>query len=46
MKICYMTTDILLRDDDNSIISGHTVLVDVKGMSLGHIAQCPPTFMK
>lgn len=36
-----MITDLLLWEDANSIISGHTILVDLRGLSFSHISQFP-----
>ncbi|EAT39957.1 AAEL008278-PA [Aedes aegypti] len=46
MKVCYMITDLLLLNDDTSIIAGHMVLVDLRGLSLSALSQFSPTFIK
>lgn len=46
MKVCYMITDILLLNDDTSIIAGHMVLVDLRGLTLSGLSQYSPTFIK
>ncbi|XP_058463375.1 alpha-tocopherol transfer protein-like [Malaya genurostris] len=46
MKVCYMITDLLLVNDDVSVIAGHMVLVDLRGMSLSTLAQFSPTLIK
>ncbi|XP_058835791.1 alpha-tocopherol transfer protein-like [Topomyia yanbarensis] len=46
MKVCYMITDVLLVNDDISVIAGHMVLVDLRGLSLSALSQFSPTFIK
>lgn len=46
MKVCYMITDLLLVDDDSSIIAGHMVLVDLRGLTFACLSQFNPTFIK
>lgn len=46
MKVCYMITDLLLLNDDTSIIAGHMVLVDLRGLTLSALSQFSPTFIK
>lgn len=46
IKISYMISDTLLWEDDASIISGQTVIIDLKGLSLSHIGQCSPSIIK
>lgn len=41
-----MISDTLLWEDDNSIISGQIVIIDLKGLSFGHIGQCTPSIIK
>lgn len=46
MKVSYMITDLLIWEDDNTIIAGETVLIDLKGLSFAHISQLNPTLLK
>uniref|UniRef100_A0A8W7PVT4 CRAL/TRIO N-terminal domain-containing protein n=1 Tax=Anopheles coluzzii TaxID=1518534 RepID=A0A8W7PVT4_ANOCL len=46
MKVCYMITDLLLVNDDSSIIAGHMVLVDLRGLTFAGLSQFNPTFIK
>uniref|UniRef100_A0A182QUH0 CRAL-TRIO domain-containing protein n=1 Tax=Anopheles farauti TaxID=69004 RepID=A0A182QUH0_9DIPT len=46
MKVCYMITDLLLVNDDTSIIAGHMVLVDLRGLTFACLSQFSPTFIK
>uniref|UniRef100_A0A182FLR5 CRAL-TRIO domain-containing protein n=2 Tax=Anopheles albimanus TaxID=7167 RepID=A0A182FLR5_ANOAL len=46
MKVCYMITDLLLVNDDTSIIAGHMVLVDLRGLTFACMSQFNPTFIK
>ncbi|XP_050098596.1 uncharacterized protein LOC126579235 [Anopheles aquasalis] len=46
MKVCYMITDLLLVNDDTSIIAGHQVLVDLCGLTFACMSQFSPTFIK
>lgn len=41
-----MMTDILLWEDDNSIVTGQTILVDLKGLSFSHLSQVNPLLLK
>lgn len=46
MKVCYMITDLQLIHDDTTIIAGHMVLVDLRGMGLSTLSQMSPTLIK
>lgn len=46
MKVSYMLSDLLMVEDDNTTIAGHTVLIDLKGLSFDHIKQQSPTLLK
>lgn len=46
MKVCYMITDLQLIHDDTTIIAGHMVLVDLRGMGLSTLSQMSPTIIK
>ncbi|XP_062559227.1 alpha-tocopherol transfer protein-like [Armigeres subalbatus] len=46
MKVCYMISDLLLLNDDTTVIAGHMVLVDLRGLSLATLSQFSPTFIK
>jgi len=46
MKVCYMITDLLLWIDDNTTIAGHTILVDLRGLTIGHLTNISPSLIK
>ncbi|XP_037042023.1 alpha-tocopherol transfer protein-like [Bradysia coprophila] len=46
MKVSYMINDISMMDDDNAIVCGQTILIDLKGLTLGHVGQCTPSIIK
>lgn len=46
MKISYMVNDVLLWEDDHTAVAGQTIVVDLKGLSFGHIAQFSPSLIK
>jgi len=46
MKVNQMILDILLFEDDSFNIAGHHVFQDLKGMSVGHMMQMTPAFIK
>ncbi|XP_055600189.1 alpha-tocopherol transfer protein-like [Uranotaenia lowii] len=46
MKVCYMITDLLVLNDDTSVIAGHMVLVDLRGITFSSLSQFSPTFIK
>lgn len=46
MKVSYMISDRMMIDDDYTTIAGQTILVDLKGLSFGHIKQQSPTLLK
>lgn len=46
LKVSFMVADQLLCSDDNSIISGQTVLVDVQGLSMLQLSQATPSLLK
>lgn len=41
-----MINDISMMDDDNAIVCGQTILIDLKGLTLGHVGQCTPSIIK
>ncbi|XP_055372603.1 retinol-binding protein pinta-like [Condylostylus longicornis] len=45
-KVGFMIGDQLLVEDDNFVVCGTVVIVDVKDLSLAHGAQFTPTFVK
>lgn len=45
-KVSYMISDILLWDDDYTVVAGQTILVDLKGLSFSHLKQVSPTLIK
>ncbi|XP_031343001.1 retinol-binding protein pinta-like [Photinus pyralis] len=45
-KICYMIADILLREDDQAIVNGLTIVIACKGAQHKYVPQLTPTFIK
>lgn len=41
-----MIADMLLYDDDTFVVSGSVAVVDLQGVTFGHIAQMTPSLMK
>ncbi|XP_037032032.1 alpha-tocopherol transfer protein-like [Bradysia coprophila] len=46
MKVFTMINDILLIEDDNSVVAGQICVCDVGNISMGHIIQMQPAFLK
>ncbi len=46
MKVFLMINDVLLNEDDNSIVSGQVGIADLSNISMGHIIQMQPAFLK
>lgn len=46
MKVSYMLSDLMMLEDDYTAIGGQTILVDLKGLSFGHLKQQSPTLLK
>lgn len=46
MKVSYMISDLMMMEDDYTTVAGQTILVDLKGLSFGHIKQQSPTLLK
>lgn len=46
MKVSYMLSDLMLMEDDYTTVGGQTILIDLKGLSFGHIKQQSPTLLK
>uniref|UniRef100_U5EUS0 Putative transporter n=1 Tax=Corethrella appendiculata TaxID=1370023 RepID=U5EUS0_9DIPT len=46
MKVCYMITDILLVECDNTIISGHHVVVDAQDIKFSILSQVSSSLVK
>lgn len=46
MKVCYMITDLLLWTDDTTSVAGHTILVDLRGITFSHLSHFSPSLMK
>lgn len=46
MKVSYMLSDLMMLEDDYTTIGGQTILVDLKGLSFGHLKQQSPTLLK
>jgi len=45
-KVFLMITDILLMEDDNLTVAGQAIIGDLAGISLQHIIQLHPAFLK
>lgn len=41
-----MITDTLLWEDDNTVIAGQTIIVDLKGLSMAHVSQFSAVLIK
>ncbi|CAK1549780.1 unnamed protein product [Leptosia nina] len=46
MKVAFMIVEILIRDDDNFIISGEEVIVDLKNMGIAALSLWTPAMAK
>lgn len=46
MKVFTMINDVLLNEDDNSVVSGQMCVCDLANISVGHIIQMQPAFLK
>lgn len=46
MKVSYMMSDLMMLEDDYTVIAGQTIIIDLKGLSFGHIKQQSPTLLK
>ncbi|GAB0091091.1 hypothetical protein DMENIID0001_058940 [Sergentomyia squamirostris] len=46
LKVSYMITDYMIWEDDNCTVAGQTILVDLQGLSFGHLTQVTPTLLK
>lgn len=46
MKLNYINMDITLREDDRPIICGDVLIMDMRGVTLGHLAQVQPSLLK
>lgn len=46
MKVVIMINDILMIEDDNSVVSGQLWVGDLGNISMGHITQMNPAFLK
>lgn len=46
MKVITMVNDIQLLEDDNSIVSGQLCVCDLADISMGHVVQMQPAFLK
>lgn len=45
-RVVSMILDILINEDDNFVIGGQIVILDLTGVTLGHLLQFNPTFIK
>lgn len=46
MKVVTMINDVLIMEDDNSVVSGQLWVGDLAGISMGQITQMTPAFLK
>lgn len=46
LKASLMTLDLALRDHESATVHGITAILDIGGMSYGHILQLPPSVIK
>ncbi|XP_077292067.1 retinol-binding protein pinta-like [Arctopsyche grandis] len=46
LKVSFMITDILLQEDDNFVVSGQMLLLDLKNVSFGVLSQFTPALAK
>lgn len=46
LQICYMITDVLIWEDPHTSVSGHTILVDLRGVSFSQLTQFPATLIR
>ena len=46
MKVFSMTNDILMIEEDNSIVAGQLCICDLANISMAHIIQMQPAFLK
>ncbi|KAG4070474.1 hypothetical protein HA402_005706 [Bradysia odoriphaga] len=46
MKVFTMMNDILLIEDDSSVVAGQICVCDLANISMGHIIQMQPAFLK
>jgi len=46
VKVITMINDLLMNEDDNSVVSGHIWVVDLAHISMGHIVQWQPEVVK
>lgn len=45
-QVFYMIQDMLLLEDDHLGVSGEIFVVDMKGLSFGHVLQFSPSLIK
>jgi hypothetical protein len=45
-KVNSMITDLMIMECDNSVIAGHTILVDLRGLSFSLLKQITPGLIK
>lgn len=46
MKVFSMINDILMTEEDNSVVAGQLCVCDLANISMGHIIQMQPAFLK
>lgn len=46
IKVSYMISDLMLWEDDATVVAGQIAVIDLKGLSFGHIGQITPSILK
>lgn len=46
LKVFTMINDVLIRDDDNSVVAGQMCVCDLANLSMGHLIQIQPALLK
>jgi CRAL/TRIO domain len=46
VRVGLMIAEMMMQDDDNFVVAGQVAVCDVKGLSMGHIAQATTTMMR
>lgn len=45
-QVCFMVMDMIIRKDDRAIVNGIVNIMDMDTLSMGHIVQMTPSFVK
>lgn len=46
MQVSFMISDMLLCEDDDLVVCGQVVVIDLQGLSFGHIGQMTPSLIR